>query len=213
MEIPAIKIEQYERNSQLFAQELGQALENVGVAQVNGLEQQLVDELYQNAEDVFEQCKREYLHSFEFESWAGRERLILNDHRRDITYLHHFPSFKLLTDHTYSNLNLIGRKLLKALEIYVDKRLPLKNEDFYLFRYLNTVDLGRTKIMQTNQHDKPIAEDLVLLYERIDHDYITLAPRATRAGLEGFKNNKWVLYSQNQEMFLFFQGNELLTEK
>ncbi|MDP3698276.1 MAG: hypothetical protein Q8R47_01680 [Nanoarchaeota archaeon] len=37
MEIPAIKLGLYQENPKKFAQELGQALENVGVVQVDGV--------------------------------------------------------------------------------------------------------------------------------------------------------------------------------
>ncbi|MEK6940246.1 MAG: hypothetical protein AABX31_05980, partial [Nanoarchaeota archaeon] len=53
MEIPLIRLELYQQDSELFSRQLGQALETIGVAQVDGFKQHLVDELYLSSEEPF----------------------------------------------------------------------------------------------------------------------------------------------------------------
>ena len=50
MEIPTVKIELYERSKLEFTWQIKQALENVGCLQIDGLEQELVDKLYDYAQ-------------------------------------------------------------------------------------------------------------------------------------------------------------------
>lgn len=214
-EIPVIKIEAYERNRQQFAQELGQALETVGVAQVNGLEQQLVDELYQNAEGIFEAAKREDNARFRYD-WTEniREHLILDSSfhggfkRTIISQL--FPAFKPVIDNIYSDLKTIYKKIIKALEMYVGEGKFTKEEtNLCLFRLKNSTI--STNIIDLAKQ-KNVMDTIVFLEDHEDSGYITLAPRSTRKGLEGFINGEWASIQPESGNVLVFPGMGLETK-
>ncbi len=86
IEIPNIKIELYVKNKKKFAEELDSLLKEFRVAQINGLEQQLLDDLYGYMQDhaaelrnrdIDEYCRKQfYRQGFQFSPAQSRERYL-----------------------------------------------------------------------------------------------------------------------------------------
>ncbi len=188
MEIPALKLKQYDRNKKRFTQELGEALEAVGVAQVSGLEQGLVDDLYgymqrhvdeiQPDQDDYA-VKREYRQLFRINNSGLRKALYLN---------------KLITS-IKKNISKIRDKVYStAATLYG----PLnKSQDLLLFRYYK-------------KQGRALQQNTAMIRKHTDDQSpLTFAPSASAPGLEGKINGRWTRLQPQRGYLLVWPGDDL----
>jgi len=184
-----LELELYQKDPLLFAQQLGQALEErAKPVQISGVNQELVDTTYRNAPTVFEQYSGIYGGAIEYFRERNRRTLELGQASRESEGCHllrgwdYLPEFKSLALELNVNLGTIGRIALDSLETYLGENLlPSKQHDLQLFQY------GGTTVIPACFNDS----ELILGPHR-DSGLISLAPTATEEGLEGMfvVNNK-----------------------
>lgn len=189
MEVPALKIANYQRRPKVFAQQLGEALETVGVAQVDGLEQQLIDDLYGKMQEHIDEIpapnpKMDYL---------GRR------FRRQTFYLNYYgirnvPGLNVLVKKIKKVIPEIGNKISSAAaSLYGQLE---KSQDLILFRYYKGQGL-------TFRQDK-----LVIQKHTDDKSPLTFAASASAPGLEGRINCRWTPLQPNPGHLLVWPGDE-----
>ena len=199
MEIPTVKLELYQENPELFAQELGQALETVGVAQVDGLEQGLVDGVYHHAGAVFKEYSRKYHQANEYKNHKGMERHELLFDPRFISgkRFQRFSQFYFMAGKLRVNLDGIYETIKDALQIHLRHRLcQVRAKELYLFQYYGSTE---EREMYVGPHE--------------DGQIMVLAPRATGEGLEVFicreQKEPWQKLEPNAGHALIFPGRSL----
>ncbi|MBI2581538.1 hypothetical protein HYV87_00220, partial [Candidatus Woesearchaeota archaeon] len=135
-EIPTVKIELYPKNRVEFAQQLGRALEYVGVAQVNRVRQDLVDQLYRNAEGVFDECvgSRPGIRD---PGYYGEKLNHITREALAIKFLRDFPEFRQEAEQFQKGLKVIAQRVLNALGMYLEKDLftVIHDPNLVFFRY------------------------------------------------------------------------------
>lgn len=184
VEMFTLNLELYQQEPRLFAQQLGQALEEKKrPVQISGVDQNLVDTIYRNALSVFERYQREFSGAFEFskQKRLNRRTLELGQASKELKDCHllrcwdYFPEFKLLAHELSVNLGTIGKIVVNSLETYLGENLlPSRQHDLQLFQYKGTT------VTPACFNDPEL-----ILGEHTDSGLISLAPTATQEGLEG----------------------------
>ncbi len=200
IEIPKLRVE---KNQKQFTQELKRALENVGVAQINGLEQGLVDELYQGADDFTKQVteKRSKKNCpLNLENGYSIDQFYFNDDGSYILgtlplVMEETPEFNKLVRKIHHNLSHIANRIRAPINDICHKKIYNPN-GLLLKKY------------KKNQEDNPKKEEELLLKEHGDI-FSILLPTASREGLEGFVNKEWIPLEPQLGHVLFLPGRDI----
>lgn len=200
MQIPTVKIELYEKDKEQFAQELEEGLRTTRVAQVSGIDQSLVDELYNYMQENIFELSAEGLYvgkgfyRFQFEL-PPSENLNYSgvDDRDEIT----FGKDQLL-EKLNAHLHGIGSKVASALN---DKYESISSpSQTILIGYCK----GTKMVSPTNRRK-------IVLPPHPDDTSITLATSASAPGLEGKINGRWVSLHPEPGHLFVWAGNRLYT--
>ncbi|MEK6939990.1 MAG: 2OG-Fe(II) oxygenase family protein [Nanoarchaeota archaeon] len=187
MKIPTLKLELYKKNQKHFAQELGEALKNIGVAQVSGLEQQLVDDLYGYMEEHVDEM-------------PSPNR---NDYRGRKFYRQYWNFYDLRKISALHNLiNKIKKNIPKVRDNIYSAAASLygplkKSQEFIVFRYYKKGGLN-------------YQEDKMAVNKHIDNkSQLTFAASASASGLEGMINRRWTDLQPENGHLLVWAGGDL----
>ncbi|HLD79563.1 MAG: hypothetical protein A2822_03250 [Candidatus Staskawiczbacteria bacterium RIFCSPHIGHO2_01_FULL_41_41] len=211
-EIPTVKIELYHQDRARFAQQLGQALEHVGVAQVNRVRQDLVDQLYKKAEEVFDECAPfraglgdpgYYAENTSMKNIGYITREVLA-----IKFLRDFPKFRQEAEQFQRGLQVIAQRVLNALSMYLETEVftVIDDPNLVFFRYpvLSAETKERIQKQDHFEYGKPL-----LLNPHEDDENIILFPTATQPGLEGLIGEEWVPLNPEPGHCLIIPGKGL----
>jgi len=202
MEIPAIKSKLYQKNKKHFTHELDEILKTVGVAQIDGMNDEFVDKLYTEAKD--------------FPKRAGRSRG--EQYYQDIfsfSMSSQIPDSIWISSNYISpktrTVNLIGRikkRFSDAAEIVADSLTSLygeveKPEELLLLRY--------RKGSQLCPSIKKKKCRKIMLDAHTDHNYFMLAAKSSHEGLEGYVQKQWVSLQPEEGNFLIMPCTRLET--
>lgn len=196
MEIPAIKIGLYQQGKERFAQELDHALRTTSVAQISGLEQQLVHDLYGYMQEhigEFNIGEGFYLgKDFYRQRFLDKESEIKPHTLRKHLYLHG------LVKELRKNISGIRNKLVNAVFLTYGQRIR-KSQEMRLFRYYRNHQkqgLFHPRGMAREKHiDKKIA--------------LVCAAPASAPGLEGKIKGRWTPLHPESGNLLVFGGEGL----
>ena len=211
MEIPTVRTELYREDRTSFAQQIGTALTTVEVFQIDGLNQPQLDELYAMSEAVFDRYLPTFKEGDHLPAEYRYERI------RGNNYLHYQQTlvltspnlimgnqrFKYLAKRVMDNFAEIYQEIAVGLNLFLtdSHHNPISvagaTEDPIIVRYLS------------GQEREDRNEDVTLVKEHCDGRKITLSPKATKPGLEGFINDEWVPLSPESGHVLVFAGDPL----
>ena len=197
MEIPTIKIELYLSDPELFSQQLGQALENIGAAQVDGLKQQLVDKLYENSEQAFAKYGSLWHHYPEY-SPLQSQKLCRQIMRLDSATKCNLEFDSVVTEVT-QNLEEIYQKVILGMKTYKQNFTPINGKHLMIMVRYSPEE-------ETILSSEKAPKEIIVKEEHYDARRITLAPRATALGLEGYIHNEWVPLIPDYGNTLVFTG-------
>jgi len=189
MEIPTVKLELYRQDQSEFTRQIKLALENIGVLQVDGLEQRLVDDLY----DRMKKCSKlifeaGYLGKSFYRYTAG-----LPSYR--------FP-YKLPGESEKELVRLISMDVNKIVDTIYDS-----SEGSYLkIAYPDPILIG--------YHKGPKMESLLnrknmMIKKHADDQRLILAAPASAPGLEGLLKNRWIPLQPEPSHLLIWGGIDL----
>lgn len=197
MDIPAVKIEQYLKNKKEFEFEFDLALRTVRVAQVSGLEQQLVDDLYGFVDEHAEEFqmpddpylgKHFCLERFAFSSASGKGKVM----RRKMPYIN-----KLIKG-IRQNLSEIAHTITKSADaLYGPMEKP---RELWMFGYYQ-----KKGLTFSDDHKKKV----MIEKHRDSVSSFTIAPSASTNGLEGYIHSKWVPLQPEKGYVLVWAGSGL----
>ena len=192
MEIPTLKLKQYERNQKKFAHELGETLEDIGVAQVDGLDQQLVDDLYGYMQEHTDDFRTLYSESL---GKHFRKQELLGEHGLKSSSLRRIPYLNYLVKGIRKNVSGITSKVTYAIASLYG---PLvKSQDLILFRYYKKQGLHFSN------------EKNMIKQHTDDKSPLTFAPSASAPGLEGKINGRWTRLQPQRGYLLVWPGDDL----
>ncbi|MDO8510653.1 MAG: 2OG-Fe(II) oxygenase family protein [Nanoarchaeota archaeon] len=195
MEIPAIKIELYEQSKERFAQEIYHALRTTSVAQVSGLEQQLVHDLYGYMQEHAEELAENF-HPFS-DLYLGK------DFYRQNFFSHHFgikphilrkiPYLNRLVKEVRKNVSAVRNKVTPLItSLYGLVRKP---QQLFLFRYYKNPGFFIPRRMMVEKH--------------ADEHTLVFAASASAAGLEGKIKGRWTPIQPESGHLLVLPGKGL----
>lgn len=204
IEIPTIKLELYQQDPQQFSQQLGQALETLGVAQVDGFKQHLVDELYENSEEAFARYKRGQLVRY----LNDDPNKNLGQYVQTLVFTELFtctPTLDPVAGEVKQNLKEIYEKVTTGLSAYK------KDLCFYPFNHQPDLILRKYSLEGDDLSSPENAPtEIMVIKEHYDASKITIAPKATAPGLEGYIDEEWVPLSPDHGNALIFTGNNCI---
>lgn len=190
MEIPTVKIELYKQSKERFAQELDHALRTTSVAQVSGLEQQLVHDLYgymQEHIDEFNLGEGFYLgKDFYRQRFLDKESEIKPHTLRKHPYLHG------LVKEVRKNISGIRNRLINAVFLTYGQRIRKFQElKSYRQRIRKSQELKLFRYYRNYQKQGLFHPGGMARKKHIDKVVLFCAPTASAPGLEGKIKGRW----------------------
>ncbi|HLD79565.1 MAG TPA: 2OG-Fe(II) oxygenase family protein [Candidatus Nanoarchaeia archaeon] len=197
MEIPTVKIGLYKENQPEFTHQIKQALENIGVLQINGLNQLLVDCLYEYIQKNITKFppERKYLgkcfyqHNF---------YLLPSENLREST-----------EDKPVAERDFVD-SLMRTININVSEIVDTvyDHDDFsYLkIKYPEPILIGYRKGPKMISRDN---RKKMMIREHSDNTRFTCAASASAPGLEGLFKGRWVPLQPEPGHILLWGGKDL----
>ena len=173
-EVPAIDIRLYDQDRGRFAQELGRALEDVSVVQVSGLNQGLVDGLYEISEALTAEPAIKYSGSSKTKDTHTTQLFILK-------YFNIESHLNKLIYEIQKNMKDINRKISVGFDLYFNDELCIAST--------GEADLFLGKHIPNNKNPD---DEVIFMEKHTDKNRDkTLLPRATKPGLQGLIEGEW----------------------
>ena len=195
MEIPTVKIELYRSNNKQFAEYLGHLLETIGVAQISGMDDGLVDELYKEAKKFPRRVGRAkensyYQEIFSFTPYSKIwDSIYISPEKRPVNLLRRIKN----------RFSQVAEKITDSFDsLYGPVEKP---GELLLLRYRKGPQLYPPKKNRKK----------IMLERHTDESYFTLAAKASREGLEGYVQERWVPLLPEEGNFLIIPCRSLET--
>jgi|SRR3989344_2229306 len=196
------KFQPYDQNSirkirNILAQELDEILKTKGVAQIDGMNDDLVNELYQEAKKFPKRVGRYREDSYYQEIFS----FLPNSQISDSIYIP--PKTRPV-----NLLRKIKRRFSYTAEIVAEALTSLyeevgKPEDLFLLRYRKGPNLYPTVNKRRRRK--------IILGAHTDHNYFMLAAKSSHKGLEGYVQEQWISLQPEEGNFLIMPCTRLET--
>ena len=196
MEIPTVRSGLYQQDLKKFSQQLAEALETFGVVQIDGVEQQLVDDFYDKIKEYYAQSSEPPAKVFNCSNYKGN-----GFYETTLFPPLAIPELDQSIEKVRKNISSLADQVDAAITSHYGLPSKMMRKGMRIKRYFKGPELD---ISSSNAKNN-------ILEGHHDLNFITMAPSASVPGLEGLIDGRWLPLQAERGHLLAWAANKMTT--